>query len=179
MVDFPVFARPSKIERRAQKIRDPIERLRYLRRATAPARSGFPGWKWAASLALAIAFVPFGIHALGRKPAIVKKSAAAVRNPVPDTAVIWPVEQNSQYDLFSNGLRIENSLAISNQPRSYWLIRRGSDTMPATRRSQPAGIVFHTTESDQAPFESSQKSNPNGSVRNCSCTSAPSGRITS
>jgi hypothetical protein len=159
MVDFPVFARPLKIERRAQEIRDPIQRLRYLRRATPPARSGFPRWKWAVSLALAIAFVPLAIHALGRKPTTGKKSTAAVRYPVTDTPVIWPVEQTSQYDLFSNGLRIENSLAISNQPRNYLLISRGSETAQGPRRSQPAGIVFHTTESDQAPFESSQKSN--------------------
>jgi hypothetical protein len=74
-----------------------------------------------------------------------------------DTPVVWPVEQTSEYDLYSNGLRIENGLAISNQPRSYSLISRGSET-PGPHRSQPAGIVFHTTESDQAPFESSQKS---------------------
>jgi hypothetical protein len=67
------------------------------------------------------------------------------------------VEQTSQYDLYSNGLRIENGLEISNQPRSYSLIERGSQKR-GPRRGQPAGIVFHTTESDQAPFEASQKS---------------------
>ena len=154
---FPAFVRPLQVERRAQKISDPIERLRYLRRATTPARSSVVGWRWAASLALAILIVPLGIHAISRKPIPLKKSEATVRRPVIDTPVVWPVEQTNEYDLYSNGLRIENSLAISNQPRLYSLLSRGSET-PGPRRSQPAGIVFHTTESDQAPFESSQKS---------------------
>jgi hypothetical protein len=145
------------VERRAQKISDPIQRLRYLRRATTASRSSLVGWRWAASLALAIAIVPLATHAISRKPMPFKKSDVAVRHPVADTPVVWPVEHTDDYDLYSNGLRIENSLAISNQPRSYSLLSRGTET-PGPRRSQPAGIVFHTTESDQAPFESSQKS---------------------
>src|ERR1035438_10478454 len=100
MADFPAFARPLRVERRAQKISDPIQRLRYLRRATTSARSSLPGWKWAAFLALAIVIVPLGPHALRRKPTTGNKSAAAVRYAVPDTAVVWPVEQTSQYDLY-------------------------------------------------------------------------------
>jgi hypothetical protein len=101
--------------------------------------------------------VPLGTHALSRKPTPREKSASAILYPVTETPVAWPVEQTKDYDLYSNGLRIENSLAISNQPRLYSLIGRGAG-MLGPRRSQPAGIVFHTTESDQAPFESSQKS---------------------
>ena len=71
---------------------------------------------------------------------------------------IWPVEQTSEYDLYSNGLRIENRLAISNEPRSYRLIARESGAL-GPLRTQPAGIVFHTSESDQAPFEREQKRN--------------------
>jgi hypothetical protein len=58
--------------------------------------------------------------------------------------------------LYSNGLRIENRLAISNEPRSYRLLARGSG-LAGPIRSQPAGIVFHTSESDQAPFEQEQR----------------------
>jgi hypothetical protein len=108
-------------------------------------------------MAMAMVIVPLGTHALRRKPAAHKKAATAIRYPAADPSVVWPVEQTSQYDLYSNGLRIENSLEISNQPRSYSLINRGTETL-GPRRSQPAGIVFHITESDQAPFESSQKS---------------------
>jgi len=154
---FPAFVHPLKIERRARKISDPVQRLRYLRRATTRGRRSIRGWKWAASLAIAIAIVPLGSHALSPKPIAPNKPTAAVRYPVADTPLVWPVEQTSQYDLYSNGLRIENSLQISNQLRSYSSIGRGSET-PGPLRSQPAGIVFHITESDQAPFESSQTS---------------------
>jgi hypothetical protein len=154
---FPAFVRPLQVERRAQEISDPIQRLRYLRRATTATRSSRPGWRWAASLALAIAIVPLATHAISRKPVPLKKSAVAVRHPAAQTPVVWPVEHTDEYDLYSNGLRIENSLAISNQPRSYSLLSRGTESL-GPLRSQPAGIVFHTTESDQAPFESSQKS---------------------
>jgi hypothetical protein len=110
---------------------------------------GFPG--------IIIVIVPLGTYALSRTTLARKESAAAVRYTVTDGPVVWPVEQTSQYDLYSNGLRVENGLEISNQPRFYSLIRRGSETL-GPHRAWPAGIVFHTTESDQAPFEASQKS---------------------
>ena len=78
--------------------------------------------------------------------------------PAPAVPNIWPVEHTSEYDLYSNGLRIENRLEISNEPRSYRLIARDSG-VPGPLRTQPAGIVFHTSESDQAPFEREQKRN--------------------
>ena len=88
-------------------------------------------------------------------PSLALLAAAALRPPgeVPN---VWPVEQNKDYDLYSNGLRIENRLEISNQPRSYTLIERATGAL-GPRRFQPAGIVYHTTESDQAPFESDHK----------------------
>jgi hypothetical protein len=69
---------------------------------------------------------------------------------------VWPVEHTTEYDLYSNGLRIENRLQVAGEPRSYSLIHLDS-LKPGPHRTQPAGIVFHTTESDQAPFESQQQ----------------------
>jgi hypothetical protein len=77
---------------------------------------GFPG--------IIIVIVPLGTYALSRTTLARKESAAAVRYTVTDGPVVWPVEQTSQYDLYSNGLRVENGLEISNQPRFYSLIRR-------------------------------------------------------
>lgn len=54
------------------------------------------------------------------------------------SATVWRVEQGES-DTYSNGLRIENAYAVSNRPR---------DSV-----QDPAGIVFHATESAQAPFE--------------------------
>jgi len=153
------FSHASRIERRAQKIGDPIERLKYLRGVrTSAGRKPFPIRRWTASVVLAIAFAFLGTwDGLSRQPIAGTPSAMPVHYPVTDTPVAWPVEQNSQYDLYSNGLRIENTLEISGQPRSYSLIGRETG-IPGPQREQPAGIVFHMTESPQALFEPSGKS---------------------
>jgi hypothetical protein len=63
---------------------------------------------------------------------------------------VWQVEQSGTSETYSNGLRIDNRFVVSTHPRSY-------RTFPGPDRSaQPAGIVFHTTESRQAPFEANQ-----------------------
>jgi N-acetylmuramoyl-L-alanine amidase len=150
------LSRASAIERRAQSLSDPIARLRYLRQATAnPARHSSRK-SWIACGALALYVLTWSSDARVRRPAAPTKRTAPPVSPAPDVPNIWPVEQTSEYDLYSNGLRIENRLTISNQPRSYRLIARGSGVL-GPLRTQPAGIVFHTSESDQAPFESEQK----------------------
>jgi hypothetical protein len=62
------------------------------------------------------------------------------------------VERTPEYELYSNGLRVENRYTVAHEPRSYVLLFRDSAT-PGPRRTRPMGIVYHTTESDQAPFE--------------------------
>jgi hypothetical protein len=70
---------------------------------------------------------------------------------------VWTVENTPEFELFSNGLRIENRYATANRPRSYraFPLRADSPTAADTR-TDPVGIVFHTTESLQAPFDASQ-----------------------
>lgn len=145
----------SVIDRRARDFSDPIERLRYLRHATASTHHSSRK-RWIVCFALAMVMVTLRSDAINREPPSRGTRAAAVVRPVSEIPNIWPVEQTNEYDLYSNGLRIENRLAISNETRSYCLIARGSGT-PGPLRAQPAGIVFHATESDQAPFESEQK----------------------
>jgi len=151
------LVRSSEIERRAQDLSDPIARLRYLRQATVDPAKRVPRRNRIAWCALAV------VTLMWRSDAVVRRSAAAakrvvVSSPAPAAPNIWPVEHTSEYDLYSNGLRIENRLEISNEPRSYRLIARES-RVPGPFRTQPAGIVFHTSESDQAPFEREQKHN--------------------
>lgn len=152
-----VFSRSfSVIERQARGFSDPIERLRYLRRAAAAPRRLSSRTGWIGQFALVMVMVTLRSDAINRqspRPRIRPAAAVSAISEMPD---IWPVEQTAEYDLYSNGLRIENRLAISNEPRSYYLIARESGT-PGPLRMQPAGIVFHTTESDQAPFEAEQK----------------------
>jgi len=141
----------SAIERRAQELADPIERLRYLRRATGFRRSSNSRKAWIAAFAIAMAIAAMRSNALSRRPVMSKAPSIKIANPA-EIPNVWPVEHTGDHDLYSNGLRIENEYAISHTPRSYRLIGR-ADLALGPQRSQPAGIVFHTTESDQVPFE--------------------------
>jgi len=143
------------IERRAQEYSDPVERLRYLRHAAA-VRQYRSRRRWIPCLALVMATVTLRSDAINRETPARRPRAAAAGQPVFEIPNVWPVEQTSEYDLYSNGLRIENRLAISNEPRSYHLVERSSGALGPVR-AQPAGIVFHTTEGDEAPFEPAQR----------------------
>jgi N-acetylmuramoyl-L-alanine amidase len=150
--------RRTDIERKARAIDDPIQRLRHIRRATAvdvvasrrPSRR-----QWIVSAGLAAGVLPLLSDGRYRGGSVSPRAALGGR---PATAVpeVWPVEHTADYDLYSNGLRIENLFTVSNEPRSFVLMFRNSGRR-GPRRSRPMGIVFHTTESDQAPFESGQK----------------------
>jgi hypothetical protein len=155
--DFHSLSRISAIEKRAQSYSDPIARLRYLRHATAEPEP-LPSRRNWIICAPALVMLTWRSDALVRRPAIPARRAVLPVRPAPDTPNVWPVEQNKDYDLYSNGLRIENRLAIGNEPRSYRLLARGSG-LAGPIGTQPAGIVFHTSESDQAPFEHEQRRN--------------------
>ncbi len=82
---------------------------------------------------------------------------AAVRVEQPPD--IWQVEKTDASETYSNGLRIDSRFSIAGKPRSYLVFSATrTDDAQGERRSVPAGIVFHTTESLQAPFESGQNS---------------------
>jgi hypothetical protein len=155
-MDGHLQTRASAIERRAQSLADPIARLRYLRQATANTAQRRSRRDWIVCCALALLTLTWRSDALVRHSTVPTRRAASPVRPAPDVPNIWPVEQTSEYDLYSNGLRIENRLAISNEPRSYHLIARDSGVL-GPLRTRPSGIVFHTSESDQAPFERDQK----------------------
>jgi hypothetical protein len=70
-------------------------------------------------------------------------------------SAVWQVEQAGDSDSYSNGLRIDNRYAVSNHPRAYRTFPLDPSAPPG-RGSQPVGIIFHTTESRQAPFEEQQ-----------------------
>jgi hypothetical protein len=94
--------------------------------------------------------------AIVRTPTLPVIRFTSPAHPVSAVPNIWPVEVTSDYDLYSNGLRIDNRLSVCNEVRSYRLIARESGAV-GPLRSQPAGIVFHTSESSQLPFESEQR----------------------
>ncbi|HEY1492923.1 MAG TPA: peptidoglycan recognition family protein [Candidatus Solibacter sp.] len=155
----------------ARQIHDPVWRLRYLQ-SVIPAPVRPSRWKSRKTIGL-LTLLAIGTVAA---PLSLRMSDAAPTTPAPKPPVIppprpkplvatvdppftdvWPVETTSGYEVYSNGLRIENQYAVSHRPRAY-LAYPATDP-EGTRgemRTTPAGIVYHTTESLQAPFEPSQ-----------------------
>src|SRR4051812_35879052 len=93
------------IERKAQAIADPIQRLRYIRQATAVRRARFSR-RQVAWIAVAAAVLPArsDVRHRGEAPARRTAGPGARAAAAPN---VWPVEQTPDYDLYSNGLRIE------------------------------------------------------------------------
>lgn len=153
------------LEWRAAWCSDPVQRLRFLQRARAsPNRAKGMLGLVAITTALAFLGLAWASTALRSTPAQPHFSAlphlAQKSESIPGR--VWLVESNDRFELYSNGLRVENQFLTSTQPRAYLsLSREGMDTHPARLRFDPAGIVFHTTESHMAPFEEGQ----NGTLR--------------
>ncbi len=159
------------LEWRAALVFDPVERLRFLRVARArPQRTRARFSPVAITLGLAF----LGIALVGMtwaSAAFVQPVWRRASSPKPHLAVplhsspapaappgrVWVVEANDRFELYSNGLRVENQFLTSTEPRAYLaLSREALDTRHARLRLDPAGIVFHTTESHMAPFEEGQ-----------------------
>jgi hypothetical protein len=65
---------------------------------------------------------------------------------------VWLVEQRENFERYSNGARILNDYATENRPRGYYLFRDGQAMTQTGLRSEPVGIVYHTSENDMLPF---------------------------
>ncbi len=157
---------------RAGQIKDPVTRLGYLRRY-AP----LSPMRWVltpARAAILTAVVTVAVVLYWPAITSASKPAAAPRDlrgqarkmkSAPSASVkqqIWIVEQKNGYEIYSNGLRIEAAGAATHTPRRYIpLPRHKPETWrqepdPNTaRRTAPAGIVYHTTESELFPFQPS------------------------
>ena len=164
------------VEERAAVIEDEVARLQFLRRSAAVYeaaaqrracflrhslaaphawRSRFHFRTVAIALLSAAALVPQAPRrlSLGPLPREVPHAVAAgVATPK-----VWLVERQATVEVYSNGLRIENEFLTSTRTRAYRVFDRIAWHASAVE-TQPAGIVFHTTESRIAPFEPSQNS---------------------
>ncbi len=65
---------------------------------------------------------------------------------------IWLVEQGSDWEQYSSGLRIETSYAVAGDPRRYRVFSLARGPLD-TWHQEPVGLVFHTSESDIWPLE--------------------------
>jgi hypothetical protein len=154
------ISRDSILERRARRIPDPIERLRYLRAAAVrPASRPLPWLRPLFVAALALFFVclsPPLASVSHANPSLLRLGRV---DPPPfpppgDFAQIWAVEEAADHEAFSNGLRVDNSYEAGSEPRRSYVAFAASDPRPesAVTLTAPAGLVFHTTESDELPF---------------------------
>src|SRR5262245_13480607 len=146
----------AKLEARALRIDDPIERLRFLRKATSASAKVTCHRRLYDYVFVLLLILPMASDATGHAPEKIFVTRAATSGIHLDLPDVWMIEQAADHELYSNGLRIENRLAVANQPRVYRLEHRLPDSEPGPQRFQPAGIVYHTTESDQLPFEIDQ-----------------------
>lgn len=148
------------VEWRAGRIDDPVGRLRYLQSVAPrvePAKRRARLGVRLPSLVLVLTTASFfAVRAKVRVeplPTYVRKIQAPTfrAETFPD---VWQVDAAKDSETYSNGLRVDNRYAVSNHRRSYRIfpVDRPQETIEP-RHTQPAGIVFHTTESEQEPFE--------------------------
>lgn len=152
---FPV------IEWRARRIADPVERLRFLRRETEGGLSGstvVSVGKWGPAFVFLLLLLLAPIHPNSDANIVsIRRSLTAPLAELPERIPnVWLVEKKLGHELYSNGLRIETAFAVSGEARSYRLYDRRRREDAGKVRSNPAGIVYHTTESRLAPFEADQ-----------------------
>ncbi|MGA3042307.1 MAG: peptidoglycan recognition family protein [Bryobacteraceae bacterium] len=158
------LAAEARLARLAGGIADPILRLKFLRAAAPRTRlllwvSQWQLRHWILCLGLPLALlIPFLIKLAAGKPKPLHTPPIALRHAAAGEAEkivpVWQVEQTADSEVYSNGLRIDTRFTVSNRARLYTAFQwEGASTIKRVRRSQPAGIVYHTSESCQAPFE--------------------------
>lgn len=156
---------------RACQIKDPVARLGYLRRRAfmTPRRVAMTPMRAAIVTAIvtlsAVLYWPTITRASkGTPPRDLRgqiQQNQSLSVTVPKQA-IWLVEQKAGHEIYSNGLRIEAAGAVTHTPRRYLPLPRQTPEQwnkeapaHAARRTAPAGIVYHTTESELFPFHPS------------------------
>ena len=158
------------VEWLAGRIANPVLRLRFLQAVMPPLADPDPprrhckSWSLILFLVVALLFsAPLRRPQTGAAGGVPRPPVAAARprqaTSQTETPEVWQVEKTDAFETYSNGLRIEGQFSVASRRRSYLVF---SATRPedivGEHRSVPAGIVFHTTESLQAPFESGQNS---------------------
>jgi len=157
------------IEQRAATIQDPVARLRYLQRSVVPRERAIYGrtnkLPWLSLALLLVSILVPGYKESTVKASFSSKPPVYVLTPVsadvnpPDTIPnVWLVDQTRDFETYSNGLRVDDRYVKPNEKRIFYPVyQRGAiEARQPEWRSEPAGIVYHTTESDQARFTADQ-----------------------
>ncbi len=152
------------VEWRANRIDDPVARLRYLQGASSTLVSSEDKrkmhWHWVRVVLIVLcggfALLPFR-NSIASADKLHDAAPIARPQDVPPDSV-WLVEQTASSETYSNGLHIEKQYAVSNTPRlRYRFFRRERPSFNEFEwRTGIAGIVYHTTESHVDAFEASK-----------------------
>jgi hypothetical protein len=100
----------------------------------------------------------FANPASSRNVAAAESSVKALPDYRPEK--VWLVEQQGNYERYSNGARILTDYETANHTRGYQVLPHNQGTLVKTGgveqsvRRDPVGIVYHTSESDMLPFTS-------------------------
>jgi hypothetical protein len=160
MARFPILEPSASVELQAGRIMDPVERLRFLRREM-HRRPELPIHVWRTGLRHAgflivglvvlIAIVPLPI---GTAETFVKERTVAAGGERRSAPHVWLVEQSKSLEVYSNGLRIDLMFTVPNRPRRHFpIFALSGGVEQQAEGTRPVGIVYHTTESNLAPFE--------------------------
>jgi N-acetylmuramoyl-L-alanine amidase len=124
----------------------------------------------AAGLAAVAAVLLLGVGLLGVGFKVTRSSAEAAAPPPPGPprpvvaetlaalptgmtpASVWLVEKSDSSEQYSNGLRIDTTFTVAGEPRRYRVFQAGRG-MSTETFDKPAGILFHTSESDIWPLD--------------------------
>ncbi len=146
---------------RADRLAEPVAKLRFLRRSAAlfssrpvsrALRSAQVRHFSALLLALGLLPIPIVSDGAGLMRPVLSRVTIA---PGDEVVRVWQVEETEAHELYSNGLRVEKRYItpkVGAEPFVHY--RRGDDA--PEQRSTPFGIVFHTTESMALPFKENQ-----------------------
>lgn len=151
------------VDWKASRIDDPVARLRFLRHTVGDQAPWGPSevkpkpWWRRKRLQIAAGLVLVIVPAsqltdagrVWRRPPAAALAKAGEAKPD-----VWMVQQTKEFETYSNGLRVERRFETSNEPRSFEVFQRGEEEVSTPQpRVEPAGIVYHTSESMQDPFE--------------------------
>jgi hypothetical protein len=149
------------IEWRAASIRNPVRRLRYLRKAAGSLpiskRRRTVGRLGAGFALLAAILLSTAVLWTASPPTVEARTVV----PVPRPAItesppqVWLVESKADHEIYSSGLRVETSATVRTRPRRWIRLNLRTDDI-ATGGGSPAGIVYHSTESHIAPFAAAE-----------------------
>lgn len=155
----------------AARIQDPVERLRFLRQTMGDRNpieligKHKAGWRRAVRRPLTLAagsavLVLVPLSSLTWETRFMRElrpSVARVQAAATHPSAVWLAEQNSRQEVWSNGLRVERQHEVDHERRQYKSWKLDGPEPRGTERTDPAGIVFHTTESLQHEFEESKR----------------------